>query len=44
MPYYALSLANIPTIKLADKLTELLPRLQRCIFNSGSEANEKPLK
>jgi len=45
MPYYALSLGNIPTIKLADKLTELLPRLQKVYFsNSGSEANEKSFK
>jgi len=45
MPYYALSLGNIPTIKLADKLNELLPRLQKVYFsNSGSEANEKSFK
>lgn len=45
MPYYALALGNIPTIKLADKLTSLLPRLQKVFLsNSGSEANEKAFK
>ena len=45
MPYYAPALGNIPTIKLADKLTSLLPRLHKVFFsNSGSEANEKAFK
>ncbi|WP_028308998.1 aspartate aminotransferase family protein [Desulfitibacter alkalitolerans] len=45
MPYYALALGNIPTIKLAKKLTDLLPRLQKVFLsNSGSEANEKAFK
>lgn len=45
MCFYAGSAGNIPTIKLAKKLTELLPRLQKVyISNSGSEANEKAFK
>ncbi|SMB85293.1 taurine-pyruvate aminotransferase [Desulfonispora thiosulfatigenes DSM 11270] len=45
MPYYAGSAGNIPTIKLAGKLKELLPRLDKTFFaNSGSEANEKAFK
>lgn len=45
MPYYALTLGNISAIKLAAKLGELLPKLQKSFFsNSGSEANEKAFK
>lgn len=45
MPYYAGSAGNIPAILMADKLTELLPNLQKAYFsNSGSEANEKVFK
>lgn len=45
MPYYAGTAGNIPTIKFAEKLTSLLPRLQKVYFsNSGSEANEKAFK
>ncbi len=45
MPYYALSMGNVPSIKLAAKLTSLLPRLDKVFFsNSGSEANEKAFK
>jgi taurine-pyruvate aminotransferase len=43
--YYAGSVGNIPTIKFAAKLVELLPRLNKVYFsNSGSEANEKAFK
>lgn len=45
LPYYAMTAGNIPAIKLADKLTGLLPGLQRVFFsNSGSEANETAFK
>lgn len=45
MPYYAGSAGNVPAIKFAKKMTELLPRLQKVYFsNSGSEANEKAFK
>lgn len=45
MPYYALTAGNIPAIKLAHKLSSLLPGLKRVfISNSGSEANEKAFK
>lgn len=45
MPYYAGSAGNIPAIKFAQKLTSLLPRLQKVYYsNSGSEANEKAFK
>ncbi|MTI83960.1 MAG: aminotransferase class III-fold pyridoxal phosphate-dependent enzyme [Firmicutes bacterium] len=45
MPYYAMTAGNIPAIKLADKMTSLLPNLQRVFYsNSGSEANEKAFK
>lgn len=45
MPYYAMSAGNIPAIKLAEKMSTLLPNLQRAFFsNSGSEANEKAFK
>ncbi|MEL7568350.1 MAG: aminotransferase [Dehalobacterium sp.] len=45
MPYYALTAGNPPAIELADKLTQLLPTLQKVFFaNSGSEANEKAFK
>jgi len=43
--YYAGSVGNIPTIKFAAKLVELLPNLHKVYFsNSGSEANEKAFK
>jgi len=43
--YYAGSVGNIPTIKFAAKLVQLLPRLNKVFFsNSGSEANEKAFK
>ncbi len=43
--YYAGSVGNIPSIKFAAKLVELLPRLNKVFFsNSGSEANEKAFK
>ena len=43
--YYAGTVGNIPTIKFAAKLIELLPRLGKVFFsNSGSEANEKAFK
>jgi len=45
MPYYAGTVGNIPTIKFAAKLVELLPRLAKVFFStSGSEANEKAYK
>lgn len=45
MPYYALTAGNTPAVELADKLTRLLPGLDRVFFaNSGSEANEKAFK
>jgi len=45
MGYYAGTVGNIPTIKFAAKLIELLPRLGKVYFsNSGSEANEKAFK
>ncbi|MCG8616894.1 MAG: aminotransferase class III-fold pyridoxal phosphate-dependent enzyme [Desulfobacterales bacterium] len=45
MPYYAGAYGTIPSIKFADKLVELLPRLDKIYFsNSGSEANEKAFK
>ena len=43
--YYAGAVGTIPSIKLAKKLTEKLPRLGKAFFsNSGSEANEKAFK
>lgn len=43
--YYAGTVGNVPTIKFAAKLIELLPRLGKVFFsNSGSEANEKAFK
>lgn len=43
--YYAGTVGNIPTIKFAAKLIELLPNLGKVFFsNSGSEANEKAFK
>ena len=45
MPYFAGAYGNIPSIKFAAKLLELLPRLDKVYFsNSGSEANEKAFK
>lgn len=45
MPYYAMTGGNIPAILLADKLTSLLPGLDKVFFsNSGSEANETSFK
>jgi taurine-pyruvate aminotransferase len=45
MPYYAMSAGNIPAILLAEKLTSLLPELEKVFFsNSGSEANEASFK
>jgi len=45
MPYFAGAYGNIPSIKFAAKLMELLPRLDKVYFsNSGSEANEKAFK
>jgi len=45
MPYYAMSAGNVPAILLAEKISELLPNLQRVLFsNSGSEANEAAFK
>ncbi len=45
LPYYAGTVGNIPSIKFAAKLIELLPRLGKVFFsNSGSEANEKAFK
>ena len=45
MPYYAGTAGNIPTIRFANKLLSLLPRLDKAYFsNSGSEANEKAYK
>lgn len=43
--YYAGTVGNVPTIRLAAKLVQLLPRLGKVFFsNSGSEANEKAFK
>lgn len=43
--YYAGTVGNIPSIKFAAKLIQLLPRLGKVFFsNSGSEANEKAFK
>jgi taurine-pyruvate aminotransferase len=43
--YYAGTVGNIPSIKFAKKLIELLPRLGKVFYsNSGSEANEKAFK
>lgn len=45
LPYYAGSMGTPPVIRLAGKLAELLPSLQKVYFsNSGSEANEKSYK
>ena len=45
LSYYAGTVGNIPGIKFAAKLIELLPRLSKVFFsNSGSEANEKAFK
>jgi taurine-pyruvate aminotransferase len=43
--YYAGTVGNVPTIKFAAKLIELLPGMGKVFFsNSGSEANEKAFK
>ncbi len=45
MPYYAGKLGNVPTIKFAKKIVELMPGIDKVYFsNSGSEANEKVFK
>ncbi len=45
MPYYAMTAGNVPAVLLAEKLTSLLPGLQKVFFsNSGSEANETAFK
>lgn len=45
MPYYAGTAGNIPTIRFAAKVIQLLPNLGKVFFsNSGSEANEKAFK
>lgn len=45
LPYYAGSAGNPPSIRLAEKLISLLPKLDKVyISNSGSEANEKAFK
>ncbi|AGA67819.1 adenosylmethionine-8-amino-7-oxononanoate aminotransferase [Desulfitobacterium dichloroeliminans LMG P-21439] len=45
LPFYALTAGNVPAILLAEKVTSLLPGLQKVFFsNSGSEANEKAFK
>jgi taurine-pyruvate aminotransferase len=45
LPYYAMTAGNIPAIRLAEKLTSILPGLNRVFFsNSGSEANEASFK
>ncbi|MDQ7095259.1 aminotransferase [Desulfosporosinus sp. PR] len=45
LPYYAGSAGNPALLALAEKLTSLLPKLDKVyISNSGSEANEKAFK
>lgn len=45
MAYFAGSTGTIPSIKLAGKLMELLPKMGKIYYsNSGSEANEKSYK
>lgn len=45
MPYFAGAYGTIPSIKFANMLLEILPRLDKVYFsNSGSEANEKAFK
>ncbi len=45
IPYYAMSAGNIPSLLLADKLSQLMPHLKRSYYaNSGSEANETAFK
>lgn len=45
LAYYVGTVGNVPTIKFAAKLIELLPRMGKVFFsNSGSEANEKAFK
>jgi len=45
LAYYAGTVGNVPTIRLAAKLVSLLPEMGKIYFsNSGSEANEKTFK
>ena len=45
LPYYVGVAGTVPAAQFADKLTDLLPGLDRVFFaNSGSEANEKAFK
>lgn len=45
IPYFGAALATAPGAQCAQKLTELLPHLDRIYYsNSGSEANEKAYK
>lgn len=45
LPYYAGVAGTVPAAEFADKLSGLLPGLNRVFFsNSGSEANEKAFK
>jgi len=45
MCYYAMTFGNPPAIVLAERLSGLMPGLQKAFFsNSGSEANEKAFK
>lgn len=45
MPYFSMTAGNVPAVKLAAKLTSMLPDLGKVFFsNSGSEANETAFK
>lgn len=45
LPFFSGTVGNVPAIKLAKKLLELLPNMGKVYFsNSGSEANEKIFK
>jgi len=45
LPFFSGTAGNVPAIKLAKKLLELLPQMGKVFFsNSGSEANEKIFK
>ena len=45
LPFFSGMVGNVPAIKLAKKLLELLPNMGKVYFsNSGSEANEKIFK